>query len=61
MRRLISTMAQQASPRRFAPLQQGIAADQMSSLPKLKGVVFDVDGTLWYVYSCYLLCYVFVS
>ncbi|KAK7924109.1 Histidinol phosphatase or a related phosphatase [Apiospora marii] len=39
-------MAQHASPRRFAPLQQGIAADQMSNLPKLKGVVFDVDGTL---------------
>ncbi|KAK8138218.1 hypothetical protein PG984_001598 [Apiospora sp. TS-2023a] len=46
MRRLISTMAQQASPRRFAPLQHGIAADQISNLPKLKGVVFDVDGTL---------------
>ncbi|KAK8055879.1 had superfamily [Apiospora rasikravindrae] len=40
-------MAQQASPRRFAPLQHGIAAaDQVSNLPKLKGIVFDVDGTL---------------
>ncbi|KAK8019826.1 had superfamily [Apiospora arundinis] len=46
MRRLITTMAQQAGPRRFAPLQHGIAADQTNNLPKLKGVVFDVDGTL---------------
>jgi hypothetical protein len=34
-------------PKRFAPLdpQKGNAA----GAPPLKGVVFDVDGTLWYV------------
>lgn len=40
-------MASTASKRRtFAPLSPGAAA---SNAPKLKGVVFDVDGTLWYV------------
>ncbi|KAH6655648.1 haloacid dehalogenase-like hydrolase [Truncatella angustata] len=34
----------QPGPRRFAPLKQG--AGQTRNLPKLKGVVFDVDGTL---------------
>ncbi|KAK9782835.1 putative Haloacid dehalogenase-like hydrolase [Seiridium cardinale] len=33
----------QTGPRRFAPLKEG---NQTSNLPKLKGVVFDVDGTL---------------
>ncbi|KAI0008115.1 hypothetical protein F4779DRAFT_589005 [Xylariaceae sp. FL0662B] len=40
MRRFFSTMAQ-TTPRRFAPLN-----GQQSDFPKLKGVVFDVDGTL---------------
>ncbi|KAJ9156008.1 Haloacid dehalogenase-like hydrolase [Pleurostoma richardsiae] len=31
-------------PRQFAPLKPGVAVDP--ALPKLKGVVFDVDGTL---------------
>lgn len=30
-------------PRRFAPLDAGKASDA----PVLKGIVFDVDGTLW--------------
>lgn len=30
-------------PRRFAPLDPDVASDA----PPLKGVVFDVDGTLW--------------
>ncbi|CRK41095.1 hypothetical protein BN1723_005033 [Verticillium longisporum] len=41
MRRFLSTMASY-SPRRFAPLKQGAISDA----PLLKGVVFDVDGTL---------------
>jgi hypothetical protein len=31
--------------RRFAPLSQGNR--ESSDAPKLKGIVFDVDGTLW--------------
>jgi len=31
-------------PRRFAPLKEGLSVDK--GVPKLKGVVFDVDGTL---------------
>ncbi|KAI0134098.1 haloacid dehalogenase-like hydrolase [Xylariales sp. AK1849] len=43
MRKLFPIMAQ-ATRRRFAPLKEH--ADQTSNLPKLKGVVFDMDGTL---------------
>ncbi len=33
-------------PRRFAPL--GAGDDKLAEgLPKLRGIVFDVDGTLW--------------
>jgi hypothetical protein len=32
-------------PRRFAPLRNG--CEKVEGLPKLKGIVFDVDGTLW--------------
>jgi len=36
-------------PRRFAPL--GAGADKVvDTLPRLKGIVFDVDGTLWWVW-----------
>ena len=36
------------SPKRFAPLdpQKGNA----TGAPPLKGIVFDVDGTLWYAF-----------
>ncbi|KAI1773342.1 HAD-like protein [Hypoxylon cercidicola] len=44
MRRFISTMAQ-SGPRRFAPLKE-VAAGQHHDLPRLQGVIFDVDGTL---------------
>ncbi|KAI1270604.1 HAD-like protein [Xylariaceae sp. FL1019] len=44
MRRLLSTMSKSAS-RRFAPLKTA-NADQKSDLPKLQGIIFDVDGTL---------------
>jgi len=30
-------------PRRFAPLGEDAGGDS----PELKGIVFDVDGTLW--------------
>jgi hypothetical protein len=33
-------------PRRFAPLGEK-GQDASKDLPRLKGVVFDVDGTLW--------------
>jgi hypothetical protein len=33
-------------PRRFAPLRDE-AEKQVEGVPKLKGIVFDVDGTLW--------------
>jgi hypothetical protein len=36
------------TPRRFAPLKEG-GDETAERAPKLKGVVFDVDGTLWYV------------
>ncbi|KAI0164424.1 HAD-like protein [Hypoxylon sp. FL1284] len=44
MRRFISTMAQQG-PRRFAPLKEA-SSSHHHDLPKLQGVIFDVDGTL---------------
>lgn len=57
MRRFLSTMAQTtttttaattATPRRFAPLKESASgAADGSGLPKLQGIVFDVDGTLW--------------
>lgn len=37
-------------PRRFAPLNPQLAA--VSDAPRLQGIVFDVDGTLWYVCDC---------
>ncbi|KAF7538912.1 hypothetical protein G7054_g2503 [Neopestalotiopsis clavispora] len=42
-RRLLSTMAT-AGQKRFAPLREGVS--HSNDLPKLRGVVFDVDGTL---------------
>jgi len=36
-------------PRRFAPLGGG-GDKEVEGLPKLKGIVFDVDGTLWWVF-----------
>ncbi|KAF7563068.1 hypothetical protein G7046_g1094 [Stylonectria norvegica] len=44
MRRFMSMMAS-SYPRRFAPLKEGARASQ-PDLPKLRGVVFDMDGTL---------------
>ena len=43
------------APKRFAPLdpQRGGGG---SGAPKLKGIVFDVDGTLWYVWFCCCGC-----
>lgn len=33
-----------AVPRRFAPLRDG---PPPAGVPRLRGIVFDVDGTLW--------------
>jgi hypothetical protein len=43
----MATSLSQSTPRRFAALKEGV--DGQEGLPKLKGIVFDVDGTLWYV------------
>lgn len=45
---LISRMAttQPRKPKRFAPLDPHKKGDRPSA-PGLKGIVFDVDGTLW--------------
>lgn len=37
------------SKRFFAPLKEPFNAGSGSQLRKLEGVVFDMDGTLWYV------------
>jgi hypothetical protein len=34
--------------RRFAPLSKGNR--ESSDAPQLKGIIFDVDGTLWYAH-----------
>lgn len=39
-------------PKRFAPLDPH--KGNASKAPPLKGIVFDVDGTLWYV--CFIDC-----
>jgi hypothetical protein len=45
-RTFIMTARLSKEPRRFAPL--GAGADKGDEgLPRLKGIVFDVDGTLW--------------
>ena len=50
-RRAFTMSASSKEPRRFAPLRKG--AVDTTSIPKLKGIVFDVDGTLWLVlYFC---------
>lgn len=46
MRRWYSAMAS-SLPKRFAPLQR-ISGQPPSQAPLLRGVVFDMDGTLWY-------------
>lgn len=46
MRHLFSKMASTPSVRRFAPLKESLKGTS-SEAPKLKGVVFDMDGTLW--------------
>lgn len=42
----IGSLPQQPQ-RRFAPLNADVKND--AEAPVLKGIVFDVDGTLWYV------------
>ena len=57
LRRLNRAMSQtpRRPPKRFAPLdpQRGGGGGGGSGAPRLKGIVFDVDGTLWYV--CFLV------
>jgi hypothetical protein len=42
-----SSARSSSQPRRFAPLNPDIKNE--ADAPTLKGIVFDVDGTLWYV------------
>ncbi len=44
-----ATMATRATlhTKRFAPLDPARSSE--SDAPRLKGIIFDVDGTLWYV------------
>ncbi len=53
-------MSQRARPpKRFAPLHP--EKGKQSDAPKLKGIVFDVDGTLWYeLFSALILLCLFV-
>jgi hypothetical protein len=44
----MTTTTTQFGPRRFAALGKSEDASA-NAAPKLKGVVFDVDRTLWYV------------
>jgi len=44
-RRAFVMSASLKAPRRFAPLKEGVV--DTKDVPKLKGIVFDVDGTLW--------------
>jgi hypothetical protein len=44
-RKFTMTSSLSKEPRRFAPLREG--AEQVDGVPKLRGIVFDVDGTLW--------------
>ena len=50
------------SPKRFAPLDPRRSSG-VSGAPLLKGIVFDVDGTLWYVvvfiqsFRCFYICF----
>jgi hypothetical protein len=44
-RKFMMTSSLLKEPRRFAPLKEG--AEQVEGVPKLRGIVFDVDGTLW--------------
>lgn len=37
--------------KRFAPLMGSLKSSPSQQVPELKGVVFDMDGTLWYVES----------
>ena len=41
-----SAKAKRRKPKRFAPLDPD--SQHGHDLPRLKGIVFDVDGTLWY-------------
>jgi len=43
-----TSIPRMGEPRRFAPLKES-SEGKSGGLPKLKGIVFDVDGTLWYV------------
>jgi hypothetical protein len=48
---------QRRPPKRFAPLDPTIPNE--TNAPPLKGIVFDVDGTLWYVWFLYFCVFVF--
>ncbi|KAK4941652.1 hypothetical protein LTR28_008849, partial [Elasticomyces elasticus] len=42
----MSTQARAVKPRRFAPLRDANDLSEENAIPELKGIVFDMDGTL---------------
>ena len=46
---MATPLSKESSPRRFAPLKES-SNRVKDGLPRLKGIVFDVDGTLWSVF-----------
>jgi len=52
------------TPRRFAPLGGGDSGKVENEGKKLKGIVFDVDGTLWLVLEVFfsrLKCVIWIK
>lgn len=58
LKRRMTTKATRGPPKRFAPLDP--VKGNPHKAPPLKGVVFDVDGTLWYASSVSPLCPLFL-
>lgn len=57
----VGKMDSRGTPRRFAPLgHTSTSVNTEVEAPKLQGVVFDVDGTLWYVSSSFVILFVYL-
>lgn len=58
LKRRMTTEATCEPPKRFAPLDS--VRGNPHRAPPLKGIIFDVDGTLWYAFSVSPLCPLFL-
>lgn len=58
LKRRMTTKVTRGPPKRFAPLDP--VKGNPHKAPPLKGIVFDVDGTLWYASSVSPLCQLFL-